>query len=60
MAICILSYLPKNTVIQLGNPKDKDYHVYQYKSENFQFNNFSKSTLYPIDGLEYYGNRKKL
>ena len=53
------TYLPSNTYVQLGKPKDKSKYVYKYTSKDYKFDTFEKSELYPIEGLKDFGTSKK-
>lgn len=53
------AYLPSNVTIQLKAPKKAESKVYSFSLENYEFDSFEKETLYPIEGLTYYGFSKK-
>ncbi len=52
------TYMPNNVIIQLKSPKKKENKVYSFALRDYKFDTFSKETLYPIDGLKFYGNSK--
>lgn len=52
------TYLPSNVQIQLKGPKKLDNKVYSFALNNYQFDSFDKSKLYPLKDVEYIGFSK--
>ena len=53
------AYLPTVNVIQFGKPKEKiTKDVYTFTYRDFAFDNFDAEALYPLEGLERYGDSK--
>jgi len=52
------AYLPSEVKVQIGGPKNEKKRAYAFTLDNYQFDTFDKELLYPIEGLEEYGDSK--
>ncbi len=52
------AYLPSNVQIQFKGPKKLENKVYSFALNNYQFDAFDKSVLYPLQDVEYLGFSK--
>ncbi len=52
------TYFPSEIVIQIGKPKDADRGAYRISLRDYKFDSFDKDLLYPLQGLNTYGDSK--
>lgn len=52
------AYLPSFVTIQLGKPKAKDKYVYTFTLEDYTFDTYPETELYPLPGVDKLGDRK--
>ncbi|XLS27666.1 hypothetical protein ACJD0Z_10705 [Flavobacteriaceae bacterium M23B6Z8] len=52
------AYLPSNIKIQLKGPKKPKNKVYSISLDNYEFDSFDKTLLYPIEGIKNIGFNK--
>lgn len=54
------TYFPSEVIVQIGKPKKEEKGIYRFTLRDYKFDSFSKSELYPFEGLQGYGDAKPL